>query len=357
MNALLVGDVAMLTPWDSLTEDVIDDMTVPDIAWENRDALLVGDYRISRSLSTDQRAVRADHRIRKQADLSTVLGLSLLDELLERLLDRCLVEGTSMDRDRIGVFITSQFGGMRFAEPELAGLIKEGPRRVSAYQSIAWFYAATQGQWTIQQGVHAYAKSFCGDVTGLIDCLETAWLALSQKRASVAFLGAVDCLADTQFAQGIRCADSRSESGSLSDGGAFLSASLSATQPQRCALVRSWGRLPLTEVSDSRWERLLRSIGDRQPLVLIGNHQARLGYKALLMNRDALQRSRLLPSRSLDSRLVTGNAMSGSMATDLALGAALVMRKGGFHAEQALVLASSRYGHIGYVCIEKHPDA
>jgi act minimal PKS chain-length factor (CLF/KS beta) len=58
----------------------------------------------------------------------------------------------------VGVMMASSSGGNEFGQREIQGLWSKGPRFVSAYQSIAWFYAATTGQVSIRHG----ARGACG---------------------------------------------------------------------------------------------------------------------------------------------------------------------------------------------------
>ncbi|MET9078409.1 beta-ketoacyl synthase N-terminal-like domain-containing protein [Streptomyces sp. NPDC004232] len=52
----------------------------------------------------------------------------------------------------IGVVTGSSSGGNEFGQREIGKLWTKGPSHVSAYQSIAWFYAATTGQVSIRFG-------------------------------------------------------------------------------------------------------------------------------------------------------------------------------------------------------------
>lgn len=60
----------------------------------------------------------------------------------------------------VGVVTGSSSGGNEFGQREIARLWSGGPAEVSAYQSIAWFYAAATGQISIRNG----AKGPCSVV-------------------------------------------------------------------------------------------------------------------------------------------------------------------------------------------------
>ncbi len=59
-----------------------------------------------------------------------------------------------------GVITASSSGGNEFGQKEIEALWAKGPGFVGAYQSIAWFYAATTGQISIKHGM----KGPCGVV-------------------------------------------------------------------------------------------------------------------------------------------------------------------------------------------------
>jgi 3-oxoacyl-(acyl-carrier-protein) synthase len=59
-----------------------------------------------------------------------------------------------------GVITASSSGGNEFGQKEIQALWGKGPKFVGAYQSIAWFYAATTGQISIKHGL----KGPCGVV-------------------------------------------------------------------------------------------------------------------------------------------------------------------------------------------------
>jgi 3-oxoacyl-(acyl-carrier-protein) synthase len=59
-----------------------------------------------------------------------------------------------------GAITASSSGGNEFGQKEIQALWAKGPKFVGAYQSIAWFYAATTGQISIKHGL----KGPCGVV-------------------------------------------------------------------------------------------------------------------------------------------------------------------------------------------------
>src|SRR5713226_2549811 len=93
------------------------------------------------------------------------------------------------DPDEIGMYFANTFGGMEFAEPELYAQSFLSPDRVSAYQAIAWFYAAAQGQWSIGNGVRGFGKSIVADRAGGLQAVGWASLAIKRGHCTIAFAG------------------------------------------------------------------------------------------------------------------------------------------------------------------------
>lgn len=115
-----------------------------------------------------------DHRVLKQTDRATHLGMAACTMAVE---DGGL-DLAAVDRTALGMYLSNVFGGMEFAEPELYAQSFLTPSRVSAYQSIAWFYAATQGQWSIANDVRGIAKTVVGDGAGGLQALLLGALAI-----------------------------------------------------------------------------------------------------------------------------------------------------------------------------------
>jgi 3-oxoacyl-[acyl-carrier-protein] synthase II len=93
------------------------------------------------------------------------------------------------DLDEVGMYFANVFGGMEFAEPELYAQAFLGPNRVSAYQAIAWFYAAAQGQWSIGSGIRGFGKSIVADRAGGLQALALGALALRRGHCSLVYAG------------------------------------------------------------------------------------------------------------------------------------------------------------------------
>lgn len=74
----------------------------------------------------------------------------------------------------MAVVTASSSGGTDFGQHEMERLYNNGPGWVSAYQSIAWFYAATTGQLSIRHGMRGPCGVICGEQAGGLDALGQA---------------------------------------------------------------------------------------------------------------------------------------------------------------------------------------
>ena len=75
-------------------------------------------------------------------------------------LDDAGVDPATQEPDSMSVITASSSGGNDFGQREIQALWEKGPGFVGAYQSIAWFYAATTGQVSIRHKM----KGPCGVV-------------------------------------------------------------------------------------------------------------------------------------------------------------------------------------------------
>ena len=75
-------------------------------------------------------------------------------------LDDASYDPEGKDPYSMSVITASGSGGNEFGQKEIQNLWGKGPSFVGAYQSIAWFYAATTGQISIKHGM----KGPCGVV-------------------------------------------------------------------------------------------------------------------------------------------------------------------------------------------------
>ncbi|MDQ7907413.1 beta-ketoacyl synthase N-terminal-like domain-containing protein [Phytohabitans sp. ZYX-F-186] len=71
-----------------------------------------------------------------------------------------------------GVVLASSSGGNEFGQREIQSLWAQGPRQVTVYQSIAWFYAASTGQVSIRHGFKGPCGNIVAEQTGAIQALQ-----------------------------------------------------------------------------------------------------------------------------------------------------------------------------------------
>jgi minimal PKS chain-length factor (CLF/KS beta) len=69
------------------------------------------------------------------------------------------------------VFLASGSGGNEFGQQEIEALWTRGPGAVGAYQSIAWFYAASSGQISIRHGLKGTSGVVVSDAAGGLDSM------------------------------------------------------------------------------------------------------------------------------------------------------------------------------------------
>src|SRR3712207_7411803 len=69
------------------------------------------------------------------------------------------------------VFLASGSGGNEFSQHEIQGLWAKGPKSVGAYQSIAWFYAASTGQISIRDGYKGPSGVVVSEGAGGLDSI------------------------------------------------------------------------------------------------------------------------------------------------------------------------------------------
>jgi act minimal PKS chain-length factor (CLF/KS beta) len=115
-------------------------------------------------------AAHVGSRLLPQTDRTTQLALAASDEAVR---DAGLAGG-QLDRDRCGVVTASSSGGFEFGQRELQHLWSEGPARVSAYMSFAWFYAVDSGQLSIRHDLRGPTGVLVNEQAGGLDALGQA---------------------------------------------------------------------------------------------------------------------------------------------------------------------------------------
>ncbi|GHF28155.1 beta-ketoacyl synthase N-terminal-like domain-containing protein [Streptomyces morookaense] len=132
-----------------------------------------GPVRLAGEVADDAFLQAVPSRLRAQTDRWTQMAVAASDAALE---DAGLADAGTRPYDPfdMAVITASSSGGNEFGQRELSRLWTEGPQRVSVYQSIAWFYAATTGQLSIRHGMQGPCGVVVADQAGGLDALAQA---------------------------------------------------------------------------------------------------------------------------------------------------------------------------------------
>lgn len=115
----------------------------------------------------------ADHvpsRVIPQTDHWTHIGLAAAQMALA---DAEIVP-EELPEFEMAVVTAASSGGTEFGQREMVNLWGRGPGFVGAYQSIAWFYAATTGQISIRHGMRGPCGVIATEQAGGLDALAQA---------------------------------------------------------------------------------------------------------------------------------------------------------------------------------------
>jgi minimal PKS chain-length factor (CLF/KS beta) len=111
-----------------------------------------------------------DKRLMVQTDNWTWMALAGAKLAMED----AAFDAASQEPERMSVITASSSGGNEFGQREIQSLWAKGPRFVGAYQSIAWFYAATTGQLAIKHGMKGHCNVIVSEQAGGLDSLAAA---------------------------------------------------------------------------------------------------------------------------------------------------------------------------------------
>ncbi|OJF16156.1 ketosynthase chain-length factor [Couchioplanes caeruleus] len=113
---------------------------------------------------------RVPARLVPQTDRWTHLALAAADAAVAD----SAVDPASLPEYEMAVVTASSSGGTDFGQHEMERLYQNGPSWVGAYQSIAWFYAATTGQVSIRHGMRGPCGVVCTEQAGGLDAIGQA---------------------------------------------------------------------------------------------------------------------------------------------------------------------------------------
>ncbi|GIG63078.1 actinorhodin polyketide putative beta-ketoacyl synthase 2 [Longispora fulva] len=108
-----------------------------------------------------------DGRLTIQTDRWTWMSLAAA----QLALDDAKYDPAAHDPYATSVVLAAGYGGSEFGQREVQAMCGGGPAAVTAYQSIAWFYAASAGQTSILHGTKGPASVLVSDGAGGLDCL------------------------------------------------------------------------------------------------------------------------------------------------------------------------------------------
>ncbi|WP_131737006.1 ketosynthase chain-length factor [Actinomadura roseirufa] len=109
-------------------------------------------------------------RVIPQTDHWTHMGLAAA----QLALSDAEVDPAELNEYEMAVVTAASSGGTEFGQREMVNLWGRGPGFVGAYQSIAWFYAATTGQISIRHGMRGPCGVIATEQAGGLDALAHA---------------------------------------------------------------------------------------------------------------------------------------------------------------------------------------
>jgi len=116
--------------------------------------------RYATTLAGEAREFNADDFIEKRLQVQTDRWTHMALAATQMAFEDASFDPAEFDEYSTGAITASSSGGNHFGQKEIGALWSKGPKFVGAYQSIAWFYAATTGQISIRHGL----KGPCGVV-------------------------------------------------------------------------------------------------------------------------------------------------------------------------------------------------
>ena len=121
--------------------------------------------RLAGEVSGFEVAEHVPGRLIPQTDHWTHLGLAAAAWAL----DDAAADPAAFPEYEMAVVTASSSGGTEFGQREIERLWSKGPQWVGAYQSIAWFYAATTGQISIRHEMRGSCGVICTEQAGALD--------------------------------------------------------------------------------------------------------------------------------------------------------------------------------------------
>ncbi|MBT0769509.1 ketosynthase chain-length factor [Kineosporia sp. J2-2] len=122
-----------------------------------------------------------DERLLVQTDRWTWFSLAAV----RMALDDSGFDPAVRDPYSVAVSLAAASGGNEFGQREMTSLYTQGPKAVTAYQSIAWFYAASTGQASIRHGLKGSSSVLVTEGAGGLDSIGHARRVIRRGTGSV----------------------------------------------------------------------------------------------------------------------------------------------------------------------------
>ncbi|MDH6129105.1 ketosynthase chain-length factor [Kitasatospora sp. GP82] len=126
-------------------------------------------------------------RLIQQTDHWTHLALAASEAALAD----AEADPSALPEYEMAVVTSTSSGGTTFGQHEMEALYQHEPEWVGAYQSIAWFYAATTGQLSIKHKMRGPCGVLCGEQAGGLDAIGQA-RRLTRRGARLVLTGGTD---------------------------------------------------------------------------------------------------------------------------------------------------------------------
>ena len=129
-----------------------------------------------------------DPRLIVQTDRWTQFDLACTRQAI----DDAGVQIRDEDPTKVGAVFAAGTGGNEYGQQQLHICGSQGPKHVSVYLSIAWFYAASIGQVSIHHRIRGYGRNICAEAAGGPLALGHAAKIISQGTSDVVIAGGCD---------------------------------------------------------------------------------------------------------------------------------------------------------------------
>ncbi len=93
------------------------------------------------------------------------------------------------DATRVGAVFAAGTGGNAYGQQQLHICGSQGPKHVSVYLSIAWFYAASIGQISISNKLCGYGRNICAEAAGGLMAIGHAAKIIARDMCDIVFVG------------------------------------------------------------------------------------------------------------------------------------------------------------------------